>query len=440
MLPLLRRFARVCVLLVERYLPDPFLFAVLLTFVVFIMGLVWTPSGPLEMIQHWGDGFWGLLEFTMQMVLILVLGHALARAPLVERGLRTVAGLARNSGGALMLTTFVATLASWINWGFGLVAGALFAREVAKRVPNVDYRVLVAGAYSGFLVWHGGLSGSVPLKLATDDQFGVTIPASETLFAAFNLVPVIVLTATLPLLIRRMQPPRPERVTIRPELLRDDDFDLLGADDSAKTPAERLETSPVLSMATAAMGLTFIMLFFIEKGASLDLNIINFIFLVAGVALHRTPKRYLAAISEAVGKTGGIVLQFPFYAGIMGMMASSGLGERISELFAGISDETTFPLFTFLSAGLVNLFIPSGGGQWAVQGPIMLSAGEALGVDPAKTAMAVAWGDAWTNLIQPFWALPLLAIAKLKARDIMGYCLVVLFYSGVVIGLSFLLL
>jgi short-chain fatty acids transporter len=437
---LLRRFTRLCVRLVERYLPDPFLFAVLLTFIVFIMGLVWTPSGPLEMIRHWGDGFWGLLEFTMQMVLILVLGHALARAPLVERGLRRVAGMARDPGKALMLTTFVATVASWISWGFGLVVGALFAREVAKRVPDVDYRVLVAGAYSGFLVWHGGLSGSVPLKLATDDQFGVMVPTSETLFAAFNLVPVIVLAVTLPFLIRWMQPTRPERVTVRPEWLQDDASAASLANDSVETPAERLETSAAISLVTAAMGLIFILWFFIEKGFQLDLNIINFIFLMAGIALHRTPRRYVAAISEAVRKTGGIVLQFPFYAGIMGMMASSGLGEKISELFVSISNETTFPLFTFLSAGLVNLFVPSGGGQWAVQGPIMLAAGEALGVDPAKTAMAVAWGDAWTNMIQPFWALPLLAIARLKARDIMGYCLVVLLYSGLVIGLSFLLL
>ncbi len=188
------------------------------------------------------------------------------------------------------------------------------------------------------------------------------------------------------------------------------------------------------------MGLIFIVLFFMEKGGQLDLNIINFIFLMAGIALHRTPRRYLAAIAEAVRETGGIILQFPFYAGIMGMMASSGLGEKISDLFVSISNEITFPLFAFISAGLVNLFVPSGGGQWAVQGPIMLAAGETLGIDPAKTAMAVAWGDAWTNMIQPFWALPLLAIAKLKARDIMGYCLVVLLYSGLVIGLSFLLL
>lgn len=437
---MLRRFTRLCVRLVERYLPDPFLFAVLLTFVVFIMGLIWTPSGPLEMIRHWGNGFWGLLDFTMQMVLILVLGHALARAPSVERALKAVAGLTRDPGKALMLTTFVATVASWISWGFGLVVGALFAREVSKRVPDVDYRLLVAGAYSGFLVWHGGLSGSVPLKLATDDQFGVMVPTSDTLFAAFNLVPVIVLAVTLPFLIRWMQPPRPERVTVRPELLQEDASGLSGADDSAETPAERLETSAAISLVTAAMGLIFILWFFVEKGFQLDLNIINFIFLMAGIALHRTPRRYLAAISEAVRKAGGIVLQFPFYAGIMGMMASSGLGEKISELFVSISNKTTFPLFTFLSAGLVNLFVPSGGGQWAVQGPIMLAAGEALGVDPAKTAMAVAWGDAWTNMIQPFWALPLLAISRLKARDIMGYCVVVLLYSGLVIGLSFLLL
>jgi len=166
----------------------------------------------------------------------------------------------------------------------------------------------------------------------------------------------------------------------------------------------------------------------------------NFTFLFLGILLHKTPRRYLHSLNNAVKGSAGIILQFPFYSGIMGMMIASGLAATISGWFVSISSESTLPFFAFLSAGLVNIFVPSGGGQWAVQGPIMIPASIELGTPLAKTAMAVAWGDAWTNMIQPFWALPALGIAGLGARDIMGYCLVALLYSGLVLGLTLLIL
>ncbi|PTX58310.1 short-chain fatty acids transporter [Melghirimyces profundicolus] len=426
--------------LVQRYLPDPFLFAILLTFVVFAAGWWFTPAGPLEMVRHWGEGFWGLLEFSMQMVLVLVTGYVLAQAPPVRRLLIRIAGMVRSPGQAVMLTTFVSAVASWLSWGFGLVVGALIAKEVAKKVTDVDYRVLVAGAYTGFIVWHAGISGSVPLKIATDDSFGITVPTSETIFAAFSLGPALFLILTLPLFIRFLQPRKEERVMVDPGLLEDSPSFPSAAREEVSTPAEKLEQSRWISWIIGAMGLIYIGMFLSENGGQLDLNIVIFIFLILGLILHQTPKRYLGALFGAVRETGGIVIQFPFYAGIMGMMSLSGLGKVISQGFVSLSSETTFPLFAFLSAGVLNIFVPSGGGQWAIQGPIMLPAGQALGVNPAKTAMAVAWGDAWTNLVQPFWALPLLAIAKLGARDIMGFCLLALFYSGVVIGLGLLFL
>ncbi|OYD08938.1 short-chain fatty acid transporter [Paludifilum halophilum] len=434
-----QQLTKFSVRLVQRFLPDPFLFAVLLTFVVYFLGVFATDTGPVKMIRYWGEGFWGLLEFTMQMVLILVTGHVLAQAPFIRRGLKRFAGVAKKPGQAVMLTTWVGAVASWINWGFGLVVGALFAKEVAKRVPRADYRLLVAGAYAGFIVWHSGLSGSIPLKIATDDSFGVLVPTSETIFAGFTLIPVIVLIFTLPLFVRWMQPKESERVQVDPSLLEDETASSAIRETPA-TPAEKLEMYPWISRLIGGMGLVYILLFVADNGGQLDLNIVNFSFLMLGILLHQTPRHYLNALGDAVKKTGGIILQFPFYAGIMGMMALSGLGEQISRLFISVADGTTFPLFAFLSAGLFNLFVPSGGGQWAVQGTIMLPAGEALGVTPSKTTMAVAWGDAWTNMIQPFWALPLLAIAKLSARDIMGFCLLILFYSGFIIGTGLLLL
>jgi short-chain fatty acids transporter len=192
------------------------------------------------------------------------------------------------------------------------------------------------------------------------------------------------------------------------------------------------------------MGFGYIVYHFSTKGFDLGLNIVNFIFMFVGILLHGTLRRYIDAIIEAAKGASGIILQFPFYAGIMGMMTGANadgasLAGVISNGFVSISTVKTFPVFTYLSAGIVNFFVPSGGGQWAVQGPIMMPAGQALGVPAAKTALAIAWGDAWTNMIQPFWALPALGIAGLGARDIMGYCVITLLLGGIITVAGFLI-
>ncbi|EIM07968.1 short chain fatty acid transporter [Planococcus antarcticus DSM 14505] len=429
--------------LMERYLPDPFLFVIILTVVVFGLGLGLTGSTPVEMVAFWGEGFWALLAFSMQMVLVLVTGFVLASSPVFKKGLGKLASFAKTPGSAIIWVTLVSLAASWINWGFGLVIGALFAKELAKRVEHVDYRLLIASAYSGFIIWHAGFSGSIPLSIATDghpfmDQIGI-IPTGETIFASYNLIIIAALVIILPLLNRLMMPKKEETVVVDPKVLVEPEVEEQTAK-ADRTPAEQLENSWILSVVIGVLGISFIAYYFIQNGFALTLDLVNFMFLFLGILFHGTPRKYLIAVQEAVKGAGGIIIQFPFYAGIMGMMTASGLAAVISDAFVSISTEQTFPLFAFLSAGLVNFFVPSGGGQWAVQAPIMLEAAEMLGSDPAKVAMAVAWGDAWTNMIQPFWALPALAIAGLKAKDIMGFCLIVLFVSGVVIGLGLLFL
>ncbi|WP_035000976.1 short-chain fatty acid transporter [Bhargavaea cecembensis] len=423
--------------LMERFLPDPYIFVAVLTLVVFLLGLGLTDTGPIEMVDYWGDGFWGLLAFAMQMVIVLVAGHVLANSPFFKRLLSTLAGIAKSPGAAILLVSVVSIIASWINWGFGLVIGALFAKEIAKKVTNVDYRLLVASAYAGFVVWHGGLGGSIPLSIATPDhpfagQIGV-ISTTDTIFTPYNLFIVLVLLITIPLLNRWMMPKPEDTVTVDPAKLEEP---IEVEEPSEKTPASRMEDSVVLSMLIGALGLIYLIHHFVRNGFDLNLNIVNLIFLILGIILHGTPRRFLAAVANAVKTAGGIIIQFPFYAGIMGMMTSSGLAGVISDAFVSISNEHTFPLFSFYAAGIVNFFVPSGGGQWAVQAPIMLDAAQTLGVDYAKVAMSIAWGDAWTNLIQPFWALPALAIAGLKAKDIMGYCVFVLVLSGIVISIG----
>ena len=421
----------------ERYLPDPYIFVAILTLIVFLLGLGLTDSGPLDMVVYWGDGFWGLLAFTMQMVIVLVAGYVLAISPVFKKLLSTLAGLAKSPGSAIILVSIVSLLACWINWGFGLVIGALFAKEIARKVTTVDYRLLIASAYSGFIIWHGGLGGSIPLSIATKDHpfagiMGV-VPTSETIFSTYNLVIVVALIICIPILNRFMMPKPEDTVTVDPQLLVEE-IEIEAITDN--TPASRLENSYILSMLIGALGLAYLIQHFVTKGFDLNINVVNLIFFILGIIFHGTPKRFLAAIATAVKTAGGIIFQFPFYAGIMGMMVASGLAGVMSEWFVAISNEHTFPLFTFYAAGLVNFFVPSGGGQWAVQGPIMLEAAQTLGVSYSKTAMAIAWGDAWTNMIQPFWALPALAIAGLRAKDIMGYCVFVLLLSGVIISLG----
>ncbi len=424
--------------LIDRYLPDPFVFVMVLTLVAGVAAVATQDSSPMQVVTMWGDGFWSLLTFSMQMLLVLVTGYMMASTPLVRRGLSALAALAGSAGGAILLVSVVSLAASWINWGFGLVVGALFARELARTI-RVDYRLLVASAYSGFIVWHGGLAGSIPLSIATAGHpfEGITgvVSTSETIFSFYNIAIVVALFIAVPLVNRAMMPREEDSVFIDPALLAKDE----AARAESTTPAERLENSFVLPVLIGAAGLAWLIQYF-AAGNGLSLNVINFLFLTLAILLHGTPRNLLNALTDAVKGGAGIVIQFPFYAGIMAIMVQSGLAASISEGLVGLASSATLPFWTFLSAGIVNFFVPSGGGQWAVQAPVILPAAEALGADLARASMAVAWGDAWTNMVQPFWALPILGIAGLRAKDIMGFCVMHLILSGIIItiGLTFL--
>ncbi|WP_346796293.1 TIGR00366 family protein [Halomonas sp. Bachu 37] len=432
---MLKAISKPAVKLVERYLPDPYIFVLLLTLIAAIAAIAVERQTPLAVLRFWGDGFWNLLTFSMQMLLVLVTGFMLASSPPVKRILQRIAGTAKSAGGAIILVTLVSLAASWINWGFGLVVGALFAKELARLV-RVDYRLLVASAYTGFVVWHGGLAGSIPLTIATEghftaDQIGV-IGTGSTIFAFFNLAIVVCLFIAIPLVNRLMLPDEKDSVYVDAKLLEEPEL----SHTRGTRPAERLENSIPLSWLVGIPGLLFLLDHFFLRGGGLNLNVVNFLFLFLAIVLHRTPRSLLISLNEAIKGGAGIVIQFPFYAGIMAIMVQSGLAQSMSEWLVSFSTSTSLPFWSFLSAGIVNLFVPSGGGQWAVQAPVILPAAQALGADISRVAMAVAWGDAWTNLLQPFWALPVLAIAGLKAKDIMGFCLIQLFITGIIISVG----
>jgi short-chain fatty acids transporter len=265
------------------------------------------------------------------------------------------------------------------------------------------------------------------------------IPVTKTLFSPTNLFIVIALLITLPLFNRYLLKNAESQLEDRTKWVIPNEEAAAVEHVTPMTPAEKLENSRTISLIIGIMGIAFIVYHFAVNGFNLNINIVNFIFLFLGILLHQTPKRFLDTVANGVKNASGIIIQFPFYAGIMGMMIHSGLSEQIALWFVSVSTEQTLPYLSFLSAGLINIFVPSGGGQWAVQGPIMIQAAMELGADPAKTAMGVAWGDAWTNMIQPFWALPILAIAGLHIRDIMGFCVMILIFSFIPISIGFLL-
>ena len=420
--------------IMQRWLPDTFVIAIILTAVVFLAGIVTQGQGIGAMADHWGNGVWKLLGFSMQMVLILVLGTVLAMSRPVKAALRAIARVASTPSQGIILVTLTSMMALWVNWGFGLVVGALLAREVASHVKNSHFPLLIAAAYSGLLVWHSGLSGSIPLKIAStgDDALsqllnGQTVPLLETIFAWQNIAIIIALAISLPILNILMMPDKNNRLGLAAEEEPEPAVDL-----TAMSPAEKLEHYPIINYLLVAIGAVYLFGSF-SSGRSISLNEINLCLLLAGLALHINPRNYLNAMNSAIGTSSGIILQFPLYAGVMGMMVGSGLAGAMSQWFVDISSAQSFPVITFLSAGVVNFFVPSGGGQWAVQAPIVVPAAAELGVPVSKAAMAVAWGDAWTNMIQPFWALPLLALSGLNLRQIMGYCVVILLWSGALI-------
>ncbi|MBR2626693.1 MAG: short-chain fatty acid transporter, partial [Peptococcaceae bacterium] len=350
-----------------------------------------------------------------------------------------------------------AGICMWLNWGFGLIAGVLLARAVARRIPTIDYRVLIAAAYSIICMWHAGLSGSIPLQLTTPGaayalgyEIGgpeMAVSTAETIFHPLTLAWCVIVILACALYMMMSHPDEEHAVCVDPALLVEKETPL----PEKKVPADKIEQSKIIWALVCLMGFGYIVMYFaniVTSGgdvlAGLTLNIVNMIFMFLGILAHGNLRSYVDAIGNAASGAAGVILQFPFYSGIMGMMVGApegghSLAHFLSMVIVSFANDITFPMFTFLSAGVVNFFVPSGGGQWAVQGPIMMPAASEMGISAAQTGMAIAWGDCWTNLIQPFWALPALAIAGLSARDIMGYLVPLLIVTGVVIAIYFLI-
>lgn len=425
----------------QKYLPDPFTIAWLITLFTFIAGAISGTRGPVELVDDWGKGFFGILPFAMQMTLVIVTGYALAAAPVVQGFLRRITAIPRTPAQLILFVGVVSMLLYYINWGLGLIAGGILAREAARRHPRVDFRLLVSSAFSGIIITHGGLSASIPLLINTrghflESQIGL-VPLSQTLFHPQTLFITITLAIVIPLILVLMIPRDKDTVAADPSLLRDD-TDLEAAEPANPTWAERLDANPLLRWTFVAMGATYIVHYF-SRGGSLNINILIFIFLTLGVLAHRNLLRYSRATVKGAASAAGVILQFPFYAGILGIMEGGGLVQHISDLLLQFATYDSFELYSYLSSMVVSIFVPSAGGHWVVQAPIMLPAAQALGVEPWKVAMGVAWGESIWNIVCPFWALPLLAIARLDLKSLIGFS-VLLFMVGNVVAITGILL
>ena len=435
----------------KSLLPAPFTIAVLLTFLTFLLAFFFTETEEknhlLEIFSFWEQGVWNpkLLVFTVQMMLMLVLGHVLALSDSVNSIVSYAVKRCDSTPKAAAIVTFFTILVSLFNWGLGLIFGAIFAKKVAEHASinniKINYPLIGACGYSGLMVWHGGISGSAPIKVAESghflaDQIGI-ISQSETIFSTMNISVSILLLIVLPVLMYIIgKKENEEKIVSIYEIKQEKEISIVGA--------EKLDNSKFIAwiFGGSILFYAFYKAIILPENITLKVitpNYINLLLLAIGIIMHKTFINFLRAVDNAIVGSSGILIQFPLYFGIMGIINQSGLTLLMSNFFINISNEITFPIFTFLSAGIVNIFVPSGGGQWAIQGPIIVEAATQLGVSIPKSIMALAYGDQLTNMLQPFWALPLLGITGLKAKDILPYTLILFIvgFSIFIFGLLF---
>lgn len=434
---------------VERYYPDSFVFVILLTLATFGACFGLTNATPTQALTAWGDGLSGLLDFMAQISLTLICAHAFAHTDLIQSGLKSVGRIPKTASQGYFLVAFVAGVASLCAWSLGLVAGALMAQQVAlqarQRGVRMHYPLLVASAYAGFVVWHMGYSSSAALFVATpghrmEATIGI-IPVTETIFSSWNIAIAVVTLFACSFTCMLMKPHEKDVLEVSSDTLEQMvETEEQHAERGSLLPSEKLEQSRIVSLLLALLLIGFLAHWFATKRLNLNLNIVNWSFLALGILLARSPLHYIGLITNASKTVAPVLIQYPFYAGIMGLMGDTGMVSVISQWFTDFSTCHTLPFWAFISGGLVNLFIPSGGGQWAVQGPIFLDAAKQLQVDPKLIVMGVAYGDQWTNMIQPFWTIPLLAIAELHMRQIMGYTFVIFLVTAITFGVGLLLI
>jgi short-chain fatty acids transporter len=451
----------------HTFVPSPFVLAIGLTVFVIGLSLIISPISPNSaaektsaILMMWYDGIWNppFLVFAFQMMLILILGHAMALTPTAERLLERATFYCTNTAKAAAIVSLVCVTLGFLNWGMALIIGALFARKVAesavKKGYKINYPLVAAAGYTGMMVWHGGLSGSSLIKVAESGHLleltrgsvnlaSIPLPDSiglrETVFSEMNLYVILALLVLIPFGAYSIgKHSQPTHYILR-KLRKDEDemSDSMGFAERL----DRISTTPLilggLILLVAALVATDALAS--GSGTFVDVNYLNFLLLGFGLLGHGNIANYTAAIRSALPGAGGILIQFPLYFGIMGVMQNSGMISEITDFVVSISNEHTYFVNTFISAGLINILVPSGGGQWVIQGPVIVETAHKLGVPLYKSILAMAYGDQVTNMLQPFWALPLLSITGLRARDILPYTLYFMVLGSAIFILALLI-
>ena len=437
--------------IIKNFLPAPFTIAALLSLVTFLLAFFISDktsedSHVFEILSYWEKGLWDskMTVFAMQMMLMLVLGHSLALTKPIKKLINKATYFCSSSARAAAIITFSTLIISLFNWGLGLIFGAIFARKVGEYATRnkikINYPLIGAAGYSGMMVWHGGVSGSAPLKIAEEGHFlqekiGI-ISQSQTVFSLMNIYISITLLIILPITMYLIGKKSQSAII---NLVEEESTKPLKI-----TGAEKLDHSNIIAYLFGGI----ILIFSIYKALIIpDIislkfitpNFINLLLLALCIIMHQNFYNFLMAVDKAIRGASGILIQFPLYFGIMGIMKYSGMIEIMSDFFIEISTKQTFPILTFLSAGIVNIFVPSGGGQWAVQGPIIVESAIKIGVSIPKAIMSLAYGDQITNMLQPFWALPLLGITGLKAKEILPYTLILMLIGSCVFIMGLLI-
>jgi short-chain fatty acids transporter len=432
-----------------KYMPSAYVFALLLTLVAGFLALVWTDASLMQVISGWYNGFWDLLAFGMQIVLIIVTAFSIAQSSTVAQGIDTLAKYIKTPMQVYFSVLLIGALLSIISFGMLVLVG-IFARELALRVKNVHYPFLIACVYFSMGGWVTGLSSSIALLLNTQDNFLIkagilseVIPTSLTLGSSLNIAMIVLFVIVSPILFLILAPKKDikELNTMLDAKVFTKETSVKEEANSYKLPykavSDILNNSALLQLAIAIMGFIYIVHHFKTNGFDLNFNIMIFIFIIIGLFLHKTPMRYSISMKRASRNISGILFQYPFYAGIMGIMLATGLGDKIGQLIASVATIDSYPFFAYLSGGLVNFAIPSAGGEFAVIGPSIISVVQDLGAGLpnvemnaliARASMAIAYGESLSNALQPFYLLIVFPVMgagiKIQARDIMGYLVI----------------
>jgi len=428
----------------SRWVPGSFSIALILTLFTILCASIATPHSVWQCVVFWGDGFWELLTFGMQMTLIMVTGYVVVVSPAVTTFLRWFSRLPKNPHAAIAFTALGSMLLAWINWGVGLLGSAVLVQYMAKQHRDVDYPLLVAVAYFGLgCTWHAGLSASAPILVATpghfmEKQIGI-IPLSQTIFHPFNLTATAVVLVVMTALSYALHPRemRARRI-VPPEKLQDAGVFARPVPPEEKSFANFLDHGYLLNLIAGLMGVFYLVHSLTQQGfGKISINTVNLFFLTAGILLHRSPASVMKAAKESASFVYNIILQFPFYSGMYGIIKGSGLSNVIGNAFVRIATPKTLPLVVYWYSGIVNYFVPSGGSKWAVEAPYITEAAKTLGVGFDKIVVSYAWGDMMTNLLQPFWAIPLLSAGGIEFKEILGYEMIAFLLYAVTVSLFF---